>query len=344
MTWRKEHYHTNAMVIAPNLVAGEAMAPETPCLFALNASRDFGIRVGDHLGMPLGSHEEREFEDGEHKTRPASEVRNRDVYVIQSLYGDAGQSANDKLLRLLFFIGAIRDAGAARVTAVVPYLCYARKDRKTQPDDPVTTQYVARMFEAVGTDRVMTMDVHNLAAYQNAFRCRTEHVEANRLFVEYFAPRLAGDDVIVVSPDAGGIKRAERLRQVMGNVLQRPIHAGFAEKYREKGIVSGEMVVGDIAGKIAIIVDDLISTGGTIGRVARACRERGAKQVFAFASHGVFVGEANAVLADDALDMTIVTNSIPPFRITHEKAQKKLSILDCAPLFAEAIREAGYSG
>lgn len=307
-------------------------------IFALNTSHEFGVQVCQNLGLTLSEHEEREFEDREHKARPLANVRGKDVFVIQSLHADDAQSANDKLVRLLFFIGALKDAAATRVTAIVPYLCYARKDRKTQPDDPITTQYVARLFEAVGTDCVVTLDVHNLAAFQNAFRCRTEHLEANTMFAQHFGQLLPKEEIIVISPDAGGIKRAERFRQALGALLQRPIGAGFAEKYRAKGIVTGEMVVGDIEGKIAIIIDDLISTGGTIARVAKVCRERNAKQVFAVASHGVFVGDANAVLADDALDQTIVTSSIPPFRVVDEIAQSKLLVLDCAPLFADAIR------
>ena len=125
-------------------------------LFAVEGTRDFGERVAQHLDLILGTHEERPFEDGEHKIRPLAEVRRQDVFVIHSLYGDAEQSPNDKLCRLLFFIGALKDAGAERVTAVVPYLCYARKDRRTQPRDPVTTKYVARLFEACGADAVMT--------------------------------------------------------------------------------------------------------------------------------------------------------------------------------------------
>jgi len=320
------------------------MDSDTICIFALNASRDFGLEVCSQLGVTLCAHEEREFEDREHKARPLVNVRNRHVFVIQSLHADDAQSANDKLVRLLFFIGTLKDAAAARVTALVPYLCYARKDRKTQADDPVTTQYVARLFEAAGTDCLVTLDVHNLAAFQNAFRCRTEHLEANPLFVRHFAPLLTDDEVITISPDAGGIKRAERFRQALGMALQRPVHAGFAEKYRAKGVVSGELVVGDIDGKIALIIDDLISTGGTIARVAKVCRERGAKQVFALATHGLFVEPASAVLAGDALDGTIVTNSVPPFRVRDALARSKLQVLDCAPLFADTIRMMRASG
>ena len=124
----------------------------------------------------------------------------------------------------------------------------------------------------------MTLDVHNLAAFQNAFRCRTEHLEANMLFVEHFVPVLKDSEVVVVSPDAGGVKRAERLRQLLSHALGKPVGAAFAEKYRSLGVVTGDMVVGDVEGKNVIIVDDLISTGTTIARTARACHTRGAAQ------------------------------------------------------------------
>src|SRR3990167_755469 len=181
-------------------------------LFALDDSREFGERVSRHLNLGLGAHEQREFEDGEHKTRPLISVRGKDVFVVQSLHADHHQSVADKLCRLWFFIGTLKDASAARVTAIVPYLAYARKDRKTQPRDPVTTRYVAALFEAVGVDCVVTLDVHNLAAFQNAFRCRTEHLEANRLFVRHFVALVREREVVVVAPDAGGIKRAEHFR------------------------------------------------------------------------------------------------------------------------------------
>ena len=247
-------------------------------LFVLNSSRTFGEQVSFRLAVEASSHDEREFGDGEHKARPLISVRGKNVFVIQSLYSDDRQSGNDKLCRLLFFIGALKDAAAARVTAVVPYMAYARKDRKTKPRDPVTTRYMAALFEAVGTDTVVTLDVHNLVAFQNAFRCRTEHLEANKLFVEYFLPLLKDSEVVVVSPDAGGTKRAERHRQLLSHALGKPIGAAFAEKYRSLGVVSGDMVVGDVKGKDVLIIDDLISTGTTIARTARSCHALGAAQ------------------------------------------------------------------
>lgn len=308
-----------------------------PALFALDASLEFGASVARHLGVALSPHEEREFEDGEHKARPLATVRGRDVYVVQSLYGDARQSVNDKLCRLLFFIGALKDASAACVTAIVPYLAYARKDQQSKPRDPVTTRYVAAMFESVGTNRVVTLDVHNLAAFQNAFRCRTDHLQANGLFVAQFAPLLQGKDVVVVSPDAGGLKRAERFRQRLAQALGHGVAAAFAEKHRSEEAVSGDLMVGPVQGRCAIIIDDLIGSGTTIARTARKCRELGATAVYAAATHGLFVGDAPRLLGEDALDALVVTDSVPPFRLTGQ-AKDKLVVLPASQLIAEAIR------
>ena len=315
-----------------------------PCLFALEASRAWAEPVAARLGVPLAAHEERAFEDGEHKVRPLVNVRGRDVYVVESLHGDAAQTVDAKLCRLLFFIGALKDAAAGRVTAVVPYLGYARKDRKTKPRDPVTTRYVAALFEAVGTDRIVTLDVHNLAAYQNAFRCGTDHLEAAGLFVAHFAPRLGGKPVAVVSPDAGGIKRAEAFRLRLEAALGQPVAAAFAEKHRSAGVVSGELLVGDVAGRCAIVLDDLVATGGTLARTAAACRALGATEVHAAATHGLFVGDAARVLADEALASLVVTDSVPPFRLPAGPVRDKLVVLPTADLFAEAIRRIHAGG
>jgi len=320
------------------------MNNEAPLVFALHASRSFGEGVARQLGISLSAREERDFEDGEHKSRPLVNVRNRDVFVIQSLYADTKQSVNDKLVRLLFFIGALKDASAGRVTAVVPYLAYARKDAKTQTRDPVTTRYVAQMFEAAGTDRMVTMDVHNLAAFQNAFRCRTDHLEATKPFVTHFAALLKDEpQITVVSPDIGGMKRAERFREALGRALNREPNVAFMEKARAKGMMRGGRLVGDVTGH-AIIVDDLISTGGTLLHAAAACREHGATKVHAAATHGVFVGSANDLLAGTILDSVVVTDTIPPFRLDPELARNKLVVLSAAPLFAEAIRRIHSGG
>jgi len=201
-------------------------------LFALGDSRAFGDVVARHLDDALAPHEERDFEDGEHKTRPLTNVRGRDVYVLANLAGESQQSANDRLCRLLFFVATLKDAGAVRVTAVAPYLCYARKDRQTKSRDPVTTRYVAQLFEAVGTDHVITIEAHNLAALQNAFRCDTDHLDANMLFATHFQKVVSEEEVAVVSPDMGGVKRAELFRERLEAMLGRAVAKGFMDKQR----------------------------------------------------------------------------------------------------------------
>jgi ribose-phosphate pyrophosphokinase len=320
------------------------MSLDTLRLFALSESRTLGDSIATVLGLPLSAHEERDFEDGEHKTRPLENVRGCEVFVIQSLYSEPGLSVNDKLCRLLFFIGALKDASARSVTAVLPYLAYARKDRKTKTRDPVTTRYMAQLLEAVGVDRVLTLDVHNLAAFQNAFRCPADHLEAKNLFVEHFAAGFQNLETVVVSPDVGGVKRAEQFREALSLRLNRPAGSAFMDKQRSAGIVSGEALVGDVQGKAAIIIDDMISTGGTISRTAHACRKQGAHSVHAAASHGIFAGKADQVVADPVLDSLVVTNTLPPFRLDPELVRKRLTVLDVAPLFADAIRRIHSGG
>jgi ribose-phosphate pyrophosphokinase len=306
-------------------------------LFALEATADLGRAIAHTLGLRLAAHEEREFEDGEHKARPLDAVGGTDVYVVQSLHSGPVQSANDKLCRLLFFIGALKDAGAACVTAVVPYLCYARKDRRTKPNDPVTTRYLAAMFEAVGTDCIVTLDVHNPVAFENAFRCRTVSLTAAPLFVDY-AQSLKDPTFSVVSPDTGGAKRAELFREALEASLQRPIGKAFADKHRSSGVVSGDLFVGDVSGASALIIDDLISTGGTLLRAARAARTAGASRALALVTHGLFMAGAAEVLADPAIDRLVITDAVPSFRLPPAAAGGKVDVLPIAPLLAEAIR------
>jgi ribose-phosphate pyrophosphokinase len=306
-------------------------------LFALQATAALGSEVARALGCDLAAHEEREFEDGEHKTRPLEAVGGADVCVVQSLHGGPHESTNDKLCRLLFFLGALKDAGAARVTAVVPYLCYARKDRRSKPNDPVTTRYIAEMFEAVGTDCVVTLEVHNPVAFENAFRCRTVALTGTPLFIDY-AARFRDAPLVVVSPDTGGAKRAELFRQVLETTLGSPIGTAFVEKHRSAGVVSGDRFVGEVAGATALVIDDLISTGGTLVRAARAARKAGAQRVVALVTHGLFMPGADEVLADPAIDRLVVTDAVPSFRLQAGPARDKVDILPVAPLLAEAIR------
>lgn len=311
---------------------------DVPQVFALGASRGIGEDIARSLGVALAACEEREFEDGEHKARPLDDVHGRDVYVVHSLYTDAQQSANDKLCRLLFFVGALRDAGARRITTLVPYLCYARKDRRTKANDPVTTRYVASFFEAVGVDAVVVLDVHNPAAFDNAFRCVTVHVQANPLFAAHLAPLLGSTDVVVVSPDEGGMKRAEVLRQALAEALNRTVDLGFMEKTRSGGVVSGERLFAAVDGRCVVIIDDIISTGTTLLRAAQASRRAGARAVYAAATHGLFVGNPDRLLADAAIDRVIVADSVAPFRVMHGIGERKIAVINTGSLFADAIR------
>lgn len=310
--------------------------PDDLRLFALSESQSFGQAVAEALHTELDDHHERTFTDGEHEVRPEVNVRGRDAFVVQSLYADDDWSVNDKLCRLLFMLGALRDASAERVTAVVPYLCYQRKDRKTRPRGPVTTRYVSGMFEAVGVDRVLTMDVHNLAVLQNAFSARTEHLEAHPLFVHELKDVVGDAEVVVVSPDEGGVKRAGKFAEGLSAVLGREVPTAFVEKMRKDDGVTGGALVGSVEDCIAIVVDDLISTGGTMTQAIASCAAGGARSVYAVSTHGLFVGAANDRLDEAPLDALFVTNTVAP-RLTGT-AQDRLRICDAAPRFAAAIQ------
>jgi len=305
-------------------------------LFVLQATHDFGARVAAGLGCELAAHEEREFEDGEHKLRPLVDVRDQAVFVMQNLHGDARTSAADKLMRLLFFAAALRDHGAARVTAVLPYLAYARKDRRTQRFDPVTSRYVAQLIETMGVDRVVAFEVHNTAAFDNAFRIPALHLSSAGVLAPH-AVRLAGDGpVVVASPDPGGVKRAQLFREALVPLLGRDCGSAFLEKRRAEGVVSGDLLAGDVRDATVILVDDLISTGGTLVRAARTCLDNGARKVIACAAHGLFAHGADDAMRDPALSAILITDTVSPDRLGAE-ARARLQIISAAPLFAATI-------
>ncbi|PWG64248.1 ribose-phosphate pyrophosphokinase [Spiribacter halobius] len=313
-------------------------------LFALDSRHGLGEHIAAVLGVPLAEHEERRFEDGEHKARPMVGVRGEDVYVIESLYSDSAQSVHDRLCRLLFFLGAVVEGGAARVTAVMPYLAYARKDRQTKPRDPVTTRYMAQLIEAMGVDAVMALDVHNLAAFQNAFRCRAHALDTRRLFARQLAERLGDEPVVVVSPDPGGVKRARLFLEMLEAICGRACGFAFMDKRRSAGRVTGDLLIGDVSGAHVLIVDDLISTGHTMLRAAVACRDQGAVSVRGLAAHGLFTGDAASVVADRRIDGLMVTDTVPPFRLPDGPVSRRVEIVSSAPLFAEAIRRCHVNG
>jgi ribose-phosphate pyrophosphokinase len=315
----------------------EKSSPRAPVLFSLQSGRPLLERICAQLGLPPAPLEERDFEDGEHKLRPLESVRGRDVYVVESLAADAARSVDDKLVRVLFLLGALRDAGARRLTVVAPYLCYARKDMRTKARDPVTIRYLAQLFEAAGAQRMVTLDVHNRAAYENAFRIPAEHLSAAPLLVQALLPVVGDREVVVVSPDAGGVKRAERFRQAFERRLARRVGFAFVEKFRSEGVLRGGRVAGDVDGRCVVIVDDLISSGRTLARAAAACRELGASSAFAAVTHGVFSAECGAALEASVLERVVLLDTIAR-PLPAGLAPQRLQVLGCAPLLAEAIR------
>jgi ribose-phosphate pyrophosphokinase len=307
-------------------------------VFALHGTDVLGKEIARSLGCELSLLEERGFEDGEHKIRPLEPVAGCDVYVVHSLHGGPEESPNDKLCRMLFFVGALKDAGAARVTAVTPYLCYARKDRRTKAQDPLTLRYLAAMFEAAGVDAIVTLEVHNEAAFENAFRCPSVALSAAPLLIDKIRS-IAGDrSICVVSPDLGGGKRADLLREALEKAAGRPIGKAFVEKHRSSGVVSGDLFAGEVANALCVVVDDLVSTGGTLVRAAKAARAHGANGVIACVAHGLFMPGSESSLADFSIDRIIATDSVPPFRLPHGPVLAKLETIPAAPLFAETIR------
>lgn len=324
---------------AANSQDAAILLPASVRLFAPEFSRPLGASVAQCLGAALGSIEEREYEGGEYKTRPLEPVRNCDAFVIASLHGDETASANDKLCRLLFFIGALRDAGASRVTACVPYLCYARKDRRTQPHDPIATRYVAALFEAVGADCVVSIDVHNEAAFDNAFRCTTVRIEGADIFADPLGEAVEMSKCVVAAPDIGGVKRAQRLRDALSAAHGTHVGFAFMEKRRLGGLVSGDAFVGDVAGSDVVIYDDMIVSGETIARTTRAARNAGARRIVVAAAHPVFTPDAMQLFAtNEGPDLVLVSDTVALPASFEAQRVTKLRVCSSAGLLARTIR------
>jgi ribose-phosphate pyrophosphokinase len=315
-------------------------------LFSLDPEPSFSNALAAHLGVPLSPLENRRFEDGEHKIRPLVDPRGQDVFVVHSLYGEPRWSPHDKLCQLLFFIAALRDHGAARVTAVMPYLAYARKDRQTKPFDPVTQRYVAQLIEAVGAAQVMVLEVHNVAAFQNAFRCTTVHLQAHHAFEPFVRNLPKEGSLVVASPDPGGVKRAQLWRESLEQSLSQTVGFAMVDKRRSGNVVSSErLVAGDVKNTTVLLMDDLIAGGETVRRAATALKTAGAHKVVAFAAHGLFTNGAADVLADDCISEVVVGDSVPSFRLSNDApVRSKLTVVSTAPLFAYAITASRSNG
>lgn len=323
-------------------------------LFALNASREFGEEVAKFLDMSLSEHDEYCFDDGECYVAPRpgikENVRGCDVFVIQSLYSDERESVNQKLMKLLIFNGSLRDASAARITCCIPYYAYARQDRKDRSRAPITTKYIAQLFQSLWADRILCMDVHNPTAVQNAYHIPCDLLEANTLFAEYvhdllYHKELFDRELVVLSPDSGGLGRARKFRKILNEILSfrltRTIEAGIAclDKVHQGKEIRGYDIMGDVEGKVVIIYDDMISSGKTVMECVQSLHKHKAQSIAAVcATHGLFVGDANKHLSGLDYDTRIaVTDTIRPFRLLPELIESKLDTIRTTRLFAEAI-------
>lgn len=237
-------------------------------------------------------------------------------------------------MRLLFFIATCRENGAARVTAVTPYLAFMRKDQQTKPRDPVTSRYVAQLFDAVGTDMVVSLDVHNVAAFQNAFRRGSTSLSMLPSLVHRIE-QLAGEGkVVILSPDSGGMRRVHNLRDAYVTATGKQAGLAIMDKQRSNDRVTGDLFAGNVEDADVFILDDIIATGGTIVRAARACTERGAKQVRAMATHALLTSASEALHAPEVVSVLVSDSVDLPFE---PGAYGRLEVLSCAPLLAEAI-------
>jgi ribose-phosphate pyrophosphokinase len=314
---------------------------QRPALVALSESRDLAAAVALEADLPVVPIEERSFEGGEFKLRPLESVRGRQVFALQALAGTDDAPAASRFLRLLFLLLGLRDAGADSRVAVLPYFPFARKDRRTQIRDPVTSRYVAELLEAARADCLISLDVHNPAAFDNAFRVPTIHLTALPLMADYFARVgiVADAGLTVVSPDVGGIKRAQIFRELVAGRTGREIDLAFIEKRRAKGDVSGGRLAGEVAGRTVIILDDLCATGGTLIRAAETCRRAGAAASHVAVTHTPLAAGLAALTAAEPITSITVTDSVgiafPPTR--SPSASGKLVTLSVAPLLGQAL-------
>jgi ribose-phosphate pyrophosphokinase len=305
-------------------------------LFALSESRALAADIATILRLPLAPLEERSFDEGEFKLRPLVSVRDRPVFVVQTLAGTAEVPVAQRLLRLLFLLFGLRDAGASRITALVPYLSFARKDRRTQPRDPVNARYVAELLEAAGLHRLVALDVHNPAALDNAFRIPLDHLSALPTFAAHVAAHLDAATLAVASPDVGGIKRAQLFREQLAARVGRDVDLVFIEKRRALGVVSGGQVVGDVQGRTVIVLDDLCATGGTLIRAATALRVAGATAVHVAVTHAPLPAGLAALQASDTIAGILLTDSVGT-ALHAGIASARTVVLPIAPLYAEAL-------
>ncbi len=299
--------------------------PEGIKLFTGNSNRALAAEVAGCLAIHVGDATVGTFSDGEIMVRINENVRGTDTFVIQPTCAPV----NHNLMELLLMIDALKRASARRITAVITYYGYARQDRKVQPRVPISAKLVADLITASGANRILTIDLH-AAQIQGFFDIPVDHLYAAPVLLEYINGRHL-EDIVVVSPDAGGVERARAFAKRLQASL------AIIDKRREAANISEVMnVIGDVKGKNALLLDDMIDTAGTITQAVSAIREKGARRIFAACTHAVLSGPAIERLNSSELDEVIVTNTIP---LDSKKQQcEKLTVLSVAPLLGEAIK------
>ncbi len=295
-------------------------------IFSGNSNPDLAQRICECLGVPLGAARVRRFSDGEVLVEIGENVRGRDVYIVQSTCAPT----NDNLMELLVITDALKRASAATITAVIPYYGYARQDRKAAPRTPITAKLVADLITTAGVNRVVTVDLH-AGQIQGFFNIPVDNLYAAPVIITYLKDRFCGEQVVMVSPDAGGTERArafaKRLEYSLAVIDKRRTGPNVAEVMH---------LIGDVRDKVAIILDDMIDTAGTLTQAAKALKANGAKAIYACATHGVLSGPAiERINASDIVEV-VITDTIPGSSIAQETT--KIRMLSVADLLAEAIR------
>lgn len=293
-------------------------------LFSGNANVELAKEICAFLCVPLGTADIRRFSDGEINVEIRDNVRGVDVFIIQSTC----PPVNDNLMELLILMDALKRASAQRVTAVIPYYGYARQDRKVLPRAPITAKLVADMLTAAGVSRVLTVDLH-AGQIQGFFNIPVDHLYAAPVMLEYIKANY-GNDTVIVSPDAGGVERArafaKRLNSPMAIIDKRRLAPNIAQVMT---------IIGDVEGKTAILLDDMVDTAGTLALSAEALKKEGAKKVFAMATHAVLSGPAIERLEKSAIEELVVTDTIP---LGAKSSCRKIRVLSVASLLGEAIK------
>ena len=295
-------------------------------LFSLKANEPLAQEIADHIGIPLGKCQVNRFSDEEVQINIEESVRGCDVFIVQS----TSQPVNEHLMELLIMIDALKRASAATINIVMPYYGYARQDRKSRSREPITAKLVANLIETAGADRVISLDLH-APQLQGFFDIPIDHLMGVPILSDYFMENkdLDFDEVVVVSPDHGGVTRARK----MADRLKTPI--AIIDKRRPKPNVAEVMnIVGEIEGRTAIIIDDIIDTGGTMKLAAQALLDKGAKEVYACCTHPVLSGPAISRIEESVIKELVVTNSI---QLPEDKKSEKITELSVGELMAQAI-------